>query len=69
MTFPPGVFTQTITLDTVPDVPVEGNEDLQVLLSTVDARVGVFQNEAVVIITEDGKYDLHQHYLIDTRHL
>ena len=54
MTFLPGEFTQTVTLNTVADLPAEGDEDLVATLSAVDAGVDVTQPEASVIITEDG---------------
>ena len=54
VTFLPGEFTQRVTLNTLADLPAEGDEDLVATLSAVDARVDVTQPEASVIITEDG---------------
>jgi hypothetical protein len=54
VTFLPGVFTQRVTLNTLADLPAEGDEDLFATLSAVDARVDVTEPEATIIITEDG---------------
>ena len=53
--FPPGVFSQTVTLNTLPEVPVEGDEDIQAVLTPVDNRVDVFEPIADVTIVEDGR--------------
>ena len=52
--FMPGVNTQTVTLTTLPDVPVEEDEDLGATLTATDGRVGVFAAEATVTITDEG---------------
>ncbi|CAI8024988.1 FRAS1-related extracellular matrix protein 2, partial [Geodia barretti] len=53
VTFLPGEFTQTVTLNTMADLPAEGDEDLVATLSAVDARVDVTQPNATVVITDD----------------
>ena len=53
--FPPGVFSQTVTLNTITDVPAEGNEDLDAVLGVTDTRVGIFEPTANVIITEESR--------------
>ena len=62
VTFPPGVFTQTITLDTVPDVPVEGTENVGVVIEVIDEGVNVFEPSADVLITEEGTKN-HSYHL------
>ena len=64
VTFPPGVFTQTITLDTVPDVPVEGTENVGVVIDVVDEGVNVFEPSADVLITEEGTKNHFYHLWI-----
>ena len=54
VTFLPGEFTQRVSLNTLADLPAEGDEDLFATLSAVDARVDVTEPEATIIITEDG---------------
>ena len=55
MTFPQGVSTQTLTLDTLTNEQAEGTEYLTAMLTAVDPRVSVVEPNAVVFITEDGK--------------
>ena len=56
--FMPGVNTQTVTLTTLSDVPVEEDEDLGATLTATDSRVGVFAAEATVTIIDEGMYVL-----------
>ena len=60
VTFDPGVFTQTVTLNTLTDVPAEGNEDLTASLTVSDTRVTVFNPQATVTITEDCRKTLRK---------
>lgn len=53
--FPPGVFQQQITLTTLSDMLVEGNENLTARLTPVDPRVTVSQSTADIIIREDSQ--------------
>ena len=54
VTFGPRVFIQTVPVNTISDVPAEGNEELQVFLSSVTSGVDVTANTALVTITEEG---------------
>ena len=56
VTFDPGEFTQTVTLNTLTDVPAEGNEDLTATLTVTDTRVTVSDSVATVTITESGRF-------------
>ena len=56
VTFDPGVFVQRVPVNTIADVPAEGNEDLQAFLSAVTSGVDVTTGTALVTITEDGTY-------------
>ena len=56
VTFDPGVFTQTVTLNTLTDVPAEGNENLTASLTVSDTRVTVSDSVASVTITESGRF-------------
>ena len=63
MVFNPGVFTQTVTLSTLTDVAVEGNEYLVAVLSTTDSRIDIFAREANVTITEESMYVIRTYYI------
>ena len=52
--FNPGVFSQTVTLTTFPDIPVEGDEHLVAMISTTDSRIDIFAPMANVTIREDS---------------
>ena len=54
MTFAPGEFTKTVSLETVDDGIAEGDENLNATVSPIDSRVTVFEPMAMITITEDG---------------
>ena len=55
VTFPQGVSTQTLTLETLTNEQAEGTEYLTAMLTAVDPRVSVVEPNAAVFITEDGE--------------
>ena len=61
MTFPQGVSTQTLTLDTLTNEQAEGTEYLTAMLTAVDSRVSVVEPNAAVFITENSKKTLLKH--------
>ena len=64
VTFGPRVFIQTVPVRTISDVPAEGNEDLQVFLSSVTSGVDVTATTALVTITEEGIHHSEFYVLI-----
>ena len=57
--FNPGVFTQMVTLTTLSDTPIEGDQYLFAVLSTTDSRVNLSPAVANVTITEEGMSHVH----------
>ena len=58
VTFAPGEFTKTVTLETKEDEVAEGDENLTATVSAVDPRVTVFEPVATIIIRDNGSYIL-----------
>ena len=56
VTFDPGVFVQTVTVNTINDVPAEENEDFQALLTAITSGVDVTAGTALVTISDEGTY-------------
>ena len=56
MVFQPGVFTQTLTLNTITELASEGDEQLRATLTAVTIGVGIIADTATVTITEDGVF-------------
>ena len=54
VTFDPGVFIQTVTVNTINDVPAEENEDFQALLTAITSGVDVTAGTALVTISDEG---------------
>ena len=55
VTFQPGEFSKTITVNTLTDIPAEGDEVFNGGLFTSTDGVDVFNPQAQVTIREDGK--------------
>ena len=58
VTFTPGEFTKTVTLETVDDGIAEGDEYFNATVSAVDPRVTVFEPAATITIRDNGSYIL-----------
>lgn len=56
VTFIPGDFAQTISVDTLPDISAEGNEVFQAFLSAVTSDVDITSTTSLVTITEDSMW-------------
>ena len=54
VTFLPGEFTQTVTFETVTDVPIEGTENVGAEIDVIDEGVTVFERNADIVITEES---------------
>ena len=61
MVFQPGVFTQTLTLNTITELASEGDEQLRATLTAATSGVGITADTATVTITEDGVFETQFH--------
>ena len=61
VTFNPGEFTKTVTLQIVDDGIAEGDEHFNATLSPTDSRVTVSEPVAEIWITEDGTHFMSNH--------